>query len=392
MRRDIGSQWSTVNPILAAGEIAVETDTNRFKVGDGVTSYVGLPYFASQAVVLSDHEGASDPHSQYVQEIDLESIGINELPYFDVDQVFLQSFYDQSATTLALPGDFRILVDDVVATGGRISGEFMAGWVTSDGTKGVDIGKTIFRTEYLNQLGGATPTTPNKIALEWTVNIPENSILSFKTLVENPSTSGTHEFRFYIDGEEQVGISKSGVNETHFTADGPLSIQAGEYVFLWELDDPFTAATPALNTARFSLASIVVTPEVAPSQNSVFYRRRSGELYVYNGSIYRAVNGARVRRLELPPGGASAAGLNTGIAIGESAVVTHEGATAIGPTATSSGVDTMTLGSGEKVVLKGATDALELSEDGSGIVMYSPDGTAYRVTVANGGTLNVTAV
>lgn len=38
------------NPTIAAGEIVVETDTNRFKVGDGSTAWAALPY---QGVSLS---------------------------------------------------------------------------------------------------------------------------------------------------------------------------------------------------------------------------------------------------------------------------------------------------------------------------------------------------
>jgi hypothetical protein len=32
------------NPVLAAGEIGLETDTNRTKIGDGSTAWNSLPY------------------------------------------------------------------------------------------------------------------------------------------------------------------------------------------------------------------------------------------------------------------------------------------------------------------------------------------------------------
>ena len=35
---------------------------------------------------------------------------------------------------------------------------------------------------------------------------------------------------------------------------------------------------------------------------------------------------------------------------------------------------------------------IELDDVAAGIIMRSPDGTKYRITVANGGTLTVTAV
>jgi len=37
------------NPVLSAGEIGVETDTGRSKIGDGTTAWNNLPYTNSSA-------------------------------------------------------------------------------------------------------------------------------------------------------------------------------------------------------------------------------------------------------------------------------------------------------------------------------------------------------
>ena len=44
-RRGTEAQWTTANPVLAAGEIGFETDTNQFKMGDGVNTWSDLTYF-----------------------------------------------------------------------------------------------------------------------------------------------------------------------------------------------------------------------------------------------------------------------------------------------------------------------------------------------------------
>jgi len=44
LRRDTAANWNSNNPILAEGEIGVELDTNRMKVGDGSTHWNDLPY------------------------------------------------------------------------------------------------------------------------------------------------------------------------------------------------------------------------------------------------------------------------------------------------------------------------------------------------------------
>lgn len=44
LRRGTASQWTTANPVLDAGEMGIETDTNRSKFGDGATAWTSLTY------------------------------------------------------------------------------------------------------------------------------------------------------------------------------------------------------------------------------------------------------------------------------------------------------------------------------------------------------------
>ena len=43
-RRGTAAQWTTENPLLAVGEMAIESDTELFKIGDGVRRWNSLPY------------------------------------------------------------------------------------------------------------------------------------------------------------------------------------------------------------------------------------------------------------------------------------------------------------------------------------------------------------
>lgn len=52
-RRDTAANWTTANPTLAAGEQGYETDTKKFKIGDGVTAWVTLGYQAPNETALS---------------------------------------------------------------------------------------------------------------------------------------------------------------------------------------------------------------------------------------------------------------------------------------------------------------------------------------------------
>lgn len=43
-RRGTATEWSNANTLLAAGELAIETDTQNIKIGDGTTSWNSLSY------------------------------------------------------------------------------------------------------------------------------------------------------------------------------------------------------------------------------------------------------------------------------------------------------------------------------------------------------------
>ena len=47
VRRGVAADWTSVNPILAAGEMGYETDTNKFKFGNGTGAWSTLSYGAS---------------------------------------------------------------------------------------------------------------------------------------------------------------------------------------------------------------------------------------------------------------------------------------------------------------------------------------------------------
>ena len=56
-RRGTSTQWTNANPVLAAGEIGFETNTNRFKIGDGVKTWDLLEYFLNVDALDLDTEG-----------------------------------------------------------------------------------------------------------------------------------------------------------------------------------------------------------------------------------------------------------------------------------------------------------------------------------------------
>lgn len=65
LRGDTSFAWAAANPILADREMALETDTEQFKIGDGVTAWNDLPYGGIQGTGGTDGEDGADGQSAY---------------------------------------------------------------------------------------------------------------------------------------------------------------------------------------------------------------------------------------------------------------------------------------------------------------------------------------
>jgi hypothetical protein len=69
LRRDYSWRWELENPILADGEPGLETNTRRFKVGDGSTRWLDLAYFSpddpTSPETLAEHVNSALPHPVY---------------------------------------------------------------------------------------------------------------------------------------------------------------------------------------------------------------------------------------------------------------------------------------------------------------------------------------
>lgn len=56
LRNDTATAWTTANPVLMRGEIGIEIDTNKFKIGDGTTAWSALSYVGTQVEVTGEGE------------------------------------------------------------------------------------------------------------------------------------------------------------------------------------------------------------------------------------------------------------------------------------------------------------------------------------------------
>jgi len=54
LRRDVAANWTSVDPILADGEIGIETDTGKKKIGNGTDEWTQLGYDIPTASAITN--------------------------------------------------------------------------------------------------------------------------------------------------------------------------------------------------------------------------------------------------------------------------------------------------------------------------------------------------
>lgn len=76
LRNDLATNWTTKNPILAQGEIGIESDSRKLKIGDGITTWNHLIYYQfGDALGYLQNGGYTGTGQDLKDEIDAISSG-----------------------------------------------------------------------------------------------------------------------------------------------------------------------------------------------------------------------------------------------------------------------------------------------------------------------------
>lgn len=67
LRRGTAAEWAAKNPLLLEDEPGFESDTGRYKFGDGLTAWNDLAYVEPEVSItgLDEHINSPDPHPEY---------------------------------------------------------------------------------------------------------------------------------------------------------------------------------------------------------------------------------------------------------------------------------------------------------------------------------------
>lgn len=115
-RRDTAANWTSVNPILAQGEMGIETDTDQFKIGNGIDTWSVRPY--------GGITGATGPAGVSLVNIE-EGVDI-AAPNATVPNIFVKAVSGATNADVTMQpkgtGAFTLQVADNATTGGNKRG------------------------------------------------------------------------------------------------------------------------------------------------------------------------------------------------------------------------------------------------------------------------------
>jgi hypothetical protein len=234
-RRSIATDWVAVNPILSAGEVGYETDSKKFKIGDGTTAWNSLAY---AAILPSELNELVDDRVN-----DLLVPGSNiEKSYSDSTNALTIS-----VTGVSLPGhthtssaitDFNSSVSGLLPVKSLVAGTNIS--VTPTGDKGFVISTDGLDTNAVKDVIGSTISGVSGVAVSYnntskivTVSLSDPSIQSTDVTDFNTAVSGlvsgiyaplnSPTFTGTVNGITKSMVGLGNVDNTSDT-DKPISI------------------------------------------------------------------------------------------------------------------------------------------------------------------------
>lgn len=211
LRRDTATNWTTNNPTPASGEPCFETDTGKFKIGDGTTTYNSLPY---------QGDSGTAPINMATTDTDQTITG---------KKVFLQPNSSNKGLNVAL-GSNATNPDINIHIGNSRSPDFTGGMIEFSSTAPKIVGLQQQNTGGTLKFSSSGHTTSYAAGNTYIQN--SNAWVNAKSGIHIPAFSATNPKVEIVGGSNTVG-SSSGVDakiSVGFEGTGAWSDRKGVFI------------------------------------------------------------------------------------------------------------------------------------------------------------------
>ena len=239
LRRDTRLNWSQANPVLEAGEIGIELDYNKFKIGTGAANWNDLPYACPEAADIPTKLSQLANDTGYVTEAELRQNGF--VITSDLDA------YLKIADLPPIPTATSELTNDSGFT--TIAGVTNAGFIKSSTVDELYAKKTDL------------PTRTSQLTNDSGFLTQHQSLADYATKAELPTTAA-----------EVHALSDS----TRYGADLEASLNPTTYVLSLQLRDQYDNALGNLRTIDLPLETVVVSGRYDAANKQVVLTLKDG--------------------------------------------------------------------------------------------------------------------
>jgi hypothetical protein len=222
IRRGTAAQWVSTNSTLSSGEWGYETDTGRFKVGDGITAWNSLDYAAVTPDSFSQGTGIGLTTGTNGSTLSIAVTGISSSLVTD---------FNSAVEAIVATGSLNVEnIMDIVGTG--LVGVSGIGIDYQDNSNQIVISVTGIQSSQINNfdssVSGLLPITDltegtgigiTNVGTDFTISvtgIPSSLVSDFSTAVSNivdtTLAAGTGIALVYNSGTNELTIATTGVS------------------------------------------------------------------------------------------------------------------------------------------------------------------------------------
>jgi len=245
LRNGTATQWTSANPTLAVGEMGVETDTNKFKIGTGTTAWNILGYSAGFS-----YKGAWLALANYV---------VNDLvTYNNSSYICIQNGTNQNPATQTAYWNIVALAGTNGTNG--ISFIWRGTWIAATSYAVNDV---VFynNSSYICTSATASVTSPDILTSSWSLLVQSGSV--------NPTVTILDDISGQFDGRQThfgLKINNTSINIQADSKDFEVIID-GKRLTPWITRLTYPWLTPYNSFKGFRIRQLIDSSNVSSSSN-----------------------------------------------------------------------------------------------------------------------------